>query len=216
MSRTVWGRVLMLCRLLLDYISDEKHKKLTVCCAITHGLLYPAESEIRQVRSLDGLWEFRLDKDRVGEAEKWFAIPKLPKLTILMPVPASYNDVTQNNTIHRYVGLIWYARDFLIHKTAPRWVLRFQAARYDTFVWENRQPAVNHSGGHLPFEADITAFIPGDADYSKVRVVAVVNNNLTCSTLPPGEMVSNSPTREKLTAAFDFFNYAGIDRSVIL
>jgi beta-glucuronidase len=75
---------------------------------------------------------------------------------------------------------------------------------------------VNHSGGHLPFEVDITPFIQSNANYSKVRVVALVNNTLTSSTLPPGEMLKISPTRQKLSATFDFFNYAGIDRSVIL
>jgi beta-glucuronidase len=68
---------------------------LTVWCATTHSLLYPAESETRQVRSLDGLWEFRLDEYDVGESEKWYAMPNLPSPTILMPVPASYNDVTR-------------------------------------------------------------------------------------------------------------------------
>ena len=190
---------------------------LTVCWATTtDGLLYPAESETRQIRSLDGLWEFRLDKNREGETGKWFHLPALPPPTILMPVPASYNDITQDININRYVGLVWYARDFYIHNTAPRWVLRFQAAHYDTYVWVNGQSAVTHSGGHLPFEADITPFIQTNATYSKVRIVALVNNTLSYSTLPPGLTVSVTPTRQKLQASFDFFNYAGIDRSVIL
>ncbi len=44
---------------------------LAVLCAATHGLLYPAESETRQVRSLDGIWQFRLDEDGVVESERW-------------------------------------------------------------------------------------------------------------------------------------------------
>jgi hypothetical protein len=51
-----------------------------------------------------------------------------------MPVPASYNDITQNITIHRHIGMVWYACYFYIHKTAPRRVLRFQAAHYETNV----------------------------------------------------------------------------------
>ena len=38
-----------------------------VCHTTIDGLLYPAESETRQIRSLDGLWEFRLDEYEVGE-----------------------------------------------------------------------------------------------------------------------------------------------------
>ncbi|CAF1002365.1 unnamed protein product [Rotaria sordida] len=189
---------------------------LTVWYAATHGLLYPAESETRQIRSLNGLWQFRLDEEGVGETERWFAMLNLPQPTILVPVPASYNDITQNITIHRHIGWVWYARDFFIHSTAPRWVLRFQAAHYETHVWVNGQAAMNHSGGHLPFEADITSFIPNDAKSSKMRIVVAINNTLTPTTLPPGELVIHNPTYRELQTHFDFFNYAGIDRSVIL
>jgi beta-galactosidase/beta-glucuronidase len=67
----------------------------------------------------------------------------------------------------------------------------------------NGQSAVNHSGGHLPFEADITPFIRTNDNYSKVRVIATINNTLTSLTLPP-------------ESATLFYNYGGIDRSVIL
>ena len=172
-------------------------------CTIIHGLLYPIESETRQIRSLDGLWQFRLDDAGVGEVERWFAMSHLPSPTMPMPVPSSYNDVTQNVSIYRYTGMVWYEKDFYIHKIAPRWVLRFQAARYETHVWVNGQSAVNHTGGHLPFEIDIIPFIQTNSTYSKVHVVVAVNSTLTYSTLPPG-------------SANLFYNYGGIDRSVIL
>ncbi len=60
-----------------------------VCYATTYGLLYPAESETRQIRSLDGLWQFRLDEVGVGETKRWLAMSTLPEPTIPMPVPAS-------------------------------------------------------------------------------------------------------------------------------
>lgn len=43
---------------------------------------------------------------------------------------------------------------------------------------------MTHSGGHLPFEADVT---PLNLSYNKTnRITAAVNNTLTPSTLPPG------------------------------
>ncbi len=42
---------------------------LTVWCASTYGFLHPAESETRKIRSLDDLWQFRLDEAGVGETE---------------------------------------------------------------------------------------------------------------------------------------------------
>ncbi|CAF4340879.1 unnamed protein product, partial [Adineta steineri] len=63
---------------------------LTTLNISLHALLYPAESETRQVKSLDGLWHFRLDEQGVGENERWFAQSNLPEPTIIMPVPSSY------------------------------------------------------------------------------------------------------------------------------
>ena len=189
---------------------------LVVCLAAAQGLLYPSESETRQLRRLDGIWQFRIDDYGVGEHEKWYSLPSLPEPTIPMPVPSSYNDVTQNVTIHRHIGMVWYARDFYIHKTAPRWVLRFQAARYHAHVYVNGQPAVNHSGGHLPFEVDVTSFLPPGESSSKVRVVVGINNTLTQTTLPPGHLEIHNPTYIELQTPFDFYNYAGIDHSVVV
>lgn len=56
-------------------------------------MLYPIENEIRQVKSLDGIWRFKKDnKMEQGFEEKWYEKP----LTGFsdMPVPASYNDIT--------------------------------------------------------------------------------------------------------------------------
>jgi len=189
---------------------------LAVCLTTTQGLLYPSESETRQLRKLDGIWQFRLDDYGVGEKEKWYALPSLPEPTIPMPVPSSYNDVTQNVTIHRNFEMVWYARDFYIHNTAPRWVLRFQAVRYEAHVYVNGQLVVSHSGGHLPFEADITSLIPAGVTSSKVHVAVAVNNTLTPTTLPPGYLQVHNPTYIELQTPFDFFHFGGIDHSVVL
>jgi len=74
---------------------------------------------------------------------------------------------------------------------------------------------VNHSGRHLPFETDITSFISSDANYWRVRFIIAINNTLTPTKLPPGELHIYH-THRTLETPFDFFNYAGIDRSVIL
>jgi beta-glucuronidase len=186
-------------------------------CSAVQGLLYPYVTETRKVKSLDSLWSFRLDEQGCGETERWFALPQLPEPTIFMPVPASYNDITQNISIHQYIGWVWYARDFFVHETAGRWVLRFQAANYETRVWINGQSAMNHSGGHLPFECDINPFIAASGGLPfRVHIVVAVDNTLTISTLPPGEVHIVSDTYRYVETAFDFFNYAGIDRSVLL
>ncbi len=70
------------------------------------ALLYPQASETRQVVSLDGVWRFRTsplaDPDR-GFKKHWFAkgleaSEDADKEVIQMPVPSSYNDITQDKS----------------------------------------------------------------------------------------------------------------------
>ena len=67
-------------------------------------MLYPIENEIRQVKSLDGIWRFKKDnKMEQGFEEKWYEKP----LTGFsdMPVPASYNDITTDKELRDHVGI---------------------------------------------------------------------------------------------------------------
>ena len=60
----------------------------------------------------------------------------------MMPVPASYNDITQNSTIRDFVGWAWYERQFWVPGQwldgKTRVVLRFESAHYNTIVVRNR------------------------------------------------------------------------------
>lgn len=80
---------------------------------------------------------------------------------------------------------------------------------------------VNHTGGHLPFQVDISHLLL----YSKLNLLSVaVNNTLTPETIPQGEVIYPSDKESdrypdgffKVELNFDFFNYAGIHRSVQL
>lgn len=49
--------------------------------------------------------------------------------------------------------------------------------------WFNSQEVVRHSGGHLPFEVEVTSLLHfGELN----RITVAVNNTLTPNTLPPG------------------------------
>ncbi|CAF1366014.1 unnamed protein product [Didymodactylos carnosus] len=184
---------------------------------LTGGMLFPYENEFRQVRSLDSIWTFKLDDNNTGIDEKWY-LSELVNNTISMPVPSSYNDITQNISLKRHVGWAWYERYFYVHlswlSSTDRIVLRFQAAHYFTMVWINGQQVMTHEGGHLPFECDIRPYI--EQENVPIRLTVAVNNTLTPTTLPPGELTIISSTYRLLQTHFDFFNYAGIDRSVLL
>lgn len=57
-----------------------------------------------------------------------------------MPVPCSYNDVTQDRSLRDFVGWVWYDKEFFPpnswskSQTQNRVVLRFDSAHYNTIV----------------------------------------------------------------------------------
>jgi beta-glucuronidase len=71
-----------------------------------------------------------------------------------------------------------------------------------------------HVGGYTPFEADITDFV---AAGEKFRLTIGVNNELTHETIPPGEIsVGEFTGKRTQTYHHDFYNYAGLARSIWL
>ena len=46
-----------------------------VAAVVSRGMLFPRESETRQVKSLDGMWDFRADISSVGFEEMWYSLP---------------------------------------------------------------------------------------------------------------------------------------------
>lgn len=72
------------------------------------AILYPRESETRSIKDLSGKWRFQIDDSasrHLSFDQKWWTV-NLPNW-IDMPVPASYNDITQNATIKDFVGWAW-------------------------------------------------------------------------------------------------------------
>jgi hypothetical protein len=59
---------------------------------VTEGLLYPRESETREVRSLDGMWFFAksdTNKPSEGLREKWYLKDLRESTSVInMPVPS--------------------------------------------------------------------------------------------------------------------------------
>ncbi|XP_023221887.1 beta-glucuronidase-like [Centruroides sculpturatus] len=190
------------------------------------GNIYPRDSETRDSKLLDGIWNFRTadaqDQER-GFREKWYLKPLSQTGNIIpMPVPSSYNDITQNKTIRDFIGWVWYDREFFVPSfwisDSRRVVIRFGGAHYNTRVFLNGQSIVNHTGGHLPFYADVTKILKNGSNLLTVAL----NNTLTPSTVPQGSVVYEKdeqrypPGYHVQNVNFDFFNYAGIHRSVVL
>ncbi|XP_010835761.1 PREDICTED: beta-glucuronidase-like [Bison bison bison] len=81
--------------------------------------------------------------------------------------------------------------------------------------WVNGVHVIEHEGGHLPFEADRRPL-------SSCCITIAINNTLSPHTLPPGTILyKTDPSMYPKgyfvqNTKFDFFNYAGLHRAVLL
>jgi len=181
-------------------------------------MLYPRESETREVKDLSGVWEFRVDKDNEGHEKQWFKKPL--EDTIAMPVPASYNDITQDSAIRDHIGNVWYERNFFIPSSwkEKRIFLRVGSASHKARVWINGREAGYHKGGFLPFAVEVNDLVGFGQEN---RLTIAVDNILDWTDIPPGEIeeISDDMHPEGYRVQeyhFDFFNYSGIHRPVRL
>ena len=158
------------------------------------------------------MWKFHLDERSVGENEGW--IDGIPGEEMI-PVPASFQDFYTEKDIREYTGDFWYETDFFV---PGEWegreiLLRFGAATHRAGVYVNGILITEHEGGFLPFSADVTTVVRYDS-YNKV--VVKVNNELNCTNIPCGETITLPNGKKMSKPYFDFFNYAGLQRSVYL
>jgi beta-glucuronidase len=175
-------------------------------------MLRPQDTGNRERKSLNGLWQFALDPDGEGRTARWFAAP-LPDARE-MAVPASFNDIAADAAVRDYFGDVWYQRTVWVPRgwAGQRIVLHFESATHRATVWVNETEVVSHEGGYTPFEADITDHVSSGEE---VRITAVVNNTLHWQSIPPG-VIEDTPAGKRQRYWHDFFNYAGIHRTVWL
>ncbi|HEX8861897.1 MAG TPA: beta-glucuronidase [Actinomycetes bacterium] len=176
-------------------------------------MLRPRETATRERKSLDGLWRFALDADGRGRREGWWR----QRLTSgrEIPVPASFNDIFTTADVRNHVGDVWYQT---LTRVPERWrgeriVLRFDAATHSAVVWIGETQVIEHEGGYTPFEADVTDLVEPGAE---VRITVVVSNVLTWHTIPPGYVEETADGGRRQQVFHDFFNYAGLHRTVWL
>jgi len=187
-------------------------------------LLYPSETETRSVHSLDGIWQFAFDPGRgrspVGFDREFYAAPLADAVddTVAMPVPSAWNDLFEDQAHRDFVGWVWYEREFI----RPRLrddedlVLRFGSATHHARVYLNGELVVEHVGGFTPFEAVVTGAIRPGANRLTVAVCTILDR----TTVPIGnykeEEVPGLGVVASNTPNFDFYNYTGLQRHVVL
>jgi beta-glucuronidase len=112
-------------------------------------------------------------------------------------VPGDWN--TQDPTLFRFEGVIWYQRDFDFQpKSNTRTFLHIGAANYKSFIWVNQKRICDHEGGFTPFDCEVTAALKAGSNY----VVIAVDSTRQVDGVP--------------SVGIDWFNYGGLTRDVSL
>ena len=176
------------------------------------SLLYPRSTSTRQVSSLDGMWDFRFDPQSEGTAAGW--ANGLPD-PLRVPVPASFADLFTDKASRDYCGDFWYATRFFVPAAwqNDRIVVRFGSVTHRCTLYCTGQEVARHEGAFLPVVADLTAVIrPGQEN----TLVVAANNELNETSIPCGATKVCADGSKLAKPYFDFFNYAGIQRSVQL
>ena len=116
-----------------------------------------------------------------------------------MRIPSDWN--TQDERLFFYEGTVWFKKSITIKKsdyTASKALLYFGAVNYDSRVWVNGQEAGHHIGGFTPFNFDVTDLLKEGENI----VIVKVDNKRHAEDVP--------------TQIFDWWNYGGITRNVML
>ena len=169
----------------------------------------------RQTTSLNGKWNYIVDVQEEGYYDyrmnptPWGffrnAKPQRPEDLIeydfdkapAMQVPGDWN--TQDERLFFYEGTVWLKRSFRYHQpTDRRTLLYFGAVKYDAHVYVNGQEAGHHVGGFTPFNFDVTELLADGEN----TVIVKVDNKRHAEDVP--------------TQIFDWWNYGGITRDVLL
>jgi beta-glucuronidase len=172
----------------------------------------------RSVTSLNGDWHYLVDQSPAralytpegNVRDNGYALNTHPNINSgphneeydfatapILKVPGDWN--TQDPTLFRFEGVIWYQRDFDFQpKPNTRTFLHIGAANYKSFVWVNQKRICDHEGGFTPFDCEVTSALRAGSNF----VVIAVDSTRQIDGIP--------------SVGIDWFNYGGLTRDVSL
>ncbi|WP_131537000.1 glycoside hydrolase family 2 protein [Pedobacter nototheniae] len=161
----------------------------------------------RNIQSLNGKWNAIIDQYDQGRKNKIFLNKKPEGKTdfyeysfdngLRLNVPSDWN--SQLPELKYYEGTVWSARHFDVKKdNKKRLFLYFGAVSYRCTVYLNGEEIAQHEGGFTPFQVEVTDMVKESDNFLAVEV----NNTRTVDAIP--------------AKSFDWWNYGGITRDVML
>lgn len=166
----------------------------------------------RSYQSLNGKWAAIIDLYDAGSRIPLYDNPKPKKKEefyefsfeggLRLNVPGDWN--SQTLELKYYEGTVWYAHTFQkphnLTTTQPhnRYILYFGGVSTRCKVYLNGKMVCEHEGAFTPFDADVTDVLKDGDNFLCVEV----NNNRRKEAIP--------------AMSFDWWNYGGITRDVML
>lgn len=161
----------------------------------------------REYVMLGGKWDAIVDLYDQGERMEVYRNRKASGNTdfyeysfdggLRLDVPGDWN--SQLPKLEYYEGTVWYARRFdAIREPGKRLFLHFGAVSYRCKVYLNGEYLASHEGGFTPFQIEVTGKVLDGENF----LVVQVNNRRSVDAIP--------------ALAFDWWNYGGITRDVML
>ena len=132
-------------------------------------MLYPLETQTRELKSLDGIWQLCFDPERRGVDARYFeAFPSAQAIEIA--VPASINEQVVERAQYLNLDWVWYRTSFRVPATwwGRRVFLRIGAATHRADVYVNGRLLCSHEGGYTPFEIEVTDVAPAGEEHQLV------------------------------------------------
>ena len=189
----------------------KKHLILCLLFALFTGELAAQELITnvygRSVRSLNGKWNAIVDLYDQGHRMEVYKNMSPQGNTdfyeysfengLRLNVPGDWN--SQMPELKYYEGTIWYARHFDARREpGKRQFLYFAAVSYRSRVYLNGVEIADHEGGFTPFQVEVTDLLKEGDNFLTVEV----NNRRIKDAIP--------------ALSFDWWNYGGITRDVLL
>jgi len=108
----------------------------------------------QQWLNLNGPWQFRFDKENVGQKQQWFKAGTDFSETIMVPFPWG----SKLSGIEDNADIGWYARSITVPESwnAQSVFLVIGACDWHTTAWLDGNLLGNYQGGYTPFEFDLT------------------------------------------------------------
>lgn len=161
----------------------------------------------RSYQSLNGKWDAIIDLYDQGRKNEIFLNKKPDNKTdfyeysfehgLRLNVPSDWN--SQMPELKYYEGTVWYARKFDVEReSGKRLFLYFGAISYRSRIYLNGEEIGKHEGGFTPFQIEVTDLVKDTDNFLAVEV----NNTRQVDAIP--------------AMAFDWWNYGGITRDVML